>query len=58
MQDKLKHEKEKLNRESLALIDDKQRFEGGIEDIKKTIKNIQKTVQESVAEEVAKRKKI
>lgn len=48
LQEKMKSEKEKLSREALNLIDEKQRIESGIDEIKKTILNIQKTVKESV----------
>lgn len=48
LQDKMKSEKERLSREALNLIDEKQRIESGIDEIKKTILNIQKTVKESV----------
>ena len=48
LQEKMKTEKERLSREALNLIDEKQRIESGIDEIKKTILNIQKTVKESV----------
>ena len=47
-QERMKNEKDKLSREALFLIEEKGRFEGGIDEIKKTIANIQKTVAESV----------
>ena len=40
------------------LIEEKNKMDGGINEIKKTIVNIQKTLKESVEEEVNKRKKI
>ena len=58
MQEKMKAEKERFSKEAITLLEDKQRIEGGIDEIKKTILNIQKTVKESVEEEVKKRKKI
>lgn len=58
LQEKMKNEKERLSREALNLIEEKQRIESGIDEIKKTILNIQKTVKESVEEEVKKRQKI
>jgi hypothetical protein len=50
LQDKIKSKREQVNRETLSLLDDKNRFEGGIDEIKKTILNIQKTVKQSVEE--------
>jgi hypothetical protein len=44
IQDKMKNEKEKFGKEALTLFEDKQRVEAGIEEIKRTIINIQKTV--------------
>jgi len=44
IQDKMKNEKEKFGKEALNLFEDKQRVEAGIEEIKRTIINIQKTV--------------
>lgn len=58
LQNKMKDDKEKLGKEALSLLEDKSRMEGGIDEIKKTIINIQNTVKESVEEEVKKRKKI
>lgn len=46
----MKNEKEKLSREALHLIEEKSKFEGGIDEIKKTIGNIQKAVADSVEE--------
>lgn len=46
----MKAEKERFGREALSLLEEKQRIEGGIDEIKKTILNIQKTVKESVEE--------
>lgn len=57
-QEKMKNEREKLSREALMLIEEKNKMDGGINEIKKTIVNIQKTLKESVEEEVNKRKKI
>lgn len=54
----MKNEREKLSREALMLIEEKNKMDGGINEIKKTIVNIQKTLKESVEEEVNKRKKI
>ena len=39
----------------MGLLDERHRFEGGIEEIKKTINNIKKTIAETVAEETKKR---
>jgi len=47
-QDKMKNEKERLSKDALFLLEEKSRFEGGIDEIKKTIANIKKTVAESV----------
>ena len=47
-QEKMKNDREKLNRDALMLMEEKARYEGGISEIKKTIVNIQKTLQESV----------
>lgn len=58
LQDKLKSEREKCNRDAILLFEEKQRFESGISEIKNTILNIQKTIKESVDEETNKRKKI
>jgi hypothetical protein len=44
VQDKMKNEKEKFGKEALTMFEDKQRVEAGIEEIKRTIMNIQKTV--------------
>lgn len=49
-QEKMKAEKDKLGKEALSLYEEKDRFEGGIDEIKKTIANIKKTVAESVQE--------
>lgn len=50
-QEKLKNDKEKLNRDALMLLEEKSRFEAGVAEIQKTIVNIQKTVKESVQAE-------
>ena len=57
-QEKIKNEKEKLSKLSLSLLEEKGRYESGIEEIKKTIINIQKTVEESVKDEAKKRAEI
>lgn len=57
-QEKMKNEREKLSREALFLIEEKSKLDAGINEIKRTIVNIQKTLKESVEEEVNKRKKI
>lgn len=57
-QEKMKNEREKLNRDALNLVEEKARYEGGISEIKNTILNIQKTLQKTVEEETNKRKQI
>ena len=47
-QDKMKNDREKLSREALPLMEEKNKMEAGINEIKKTIVNIQKTLKESV----------
>ena len=54
-QEKMKNEKEKSSKLSLSFLEEKGRYESGIEEIKKTIINIQKTVEESVKDEAKKR---
>jgi predicted nucleic acid-binding Zn-ribbon protein len=54
-QDQMKTERDKLSKDALLLLEEKTKFENGIDEIKRTIVNIQKTVAESVQEEVKKR---
>lgn len=56
--EKLKNEKEHLNREKMNAIDDKERYSRSIVEIKDTIGKIQKAIEESVKDEENKRKKI
>lgn len=46
----MKNKRDQLNREALFLVEEKSRFERGIDEIKSTIVNIQKTVKNSVEE--------
>ena len=48
-QERMKNDKDKLSREALFLIEEKGRFEGGIDEIKKTIANISMKLEEELA---------
>lgn len=47
-----------MNREKINALDDKERYNRSITEIKETIKKIQKAIEDSVKEESEKRRKI